>query len=535
RLATRAHGILRRPTECCFPSGSVFERREKPIERLRRRSAGRVDLPARGSDREAEQLRRQTKSSGDGGGGTRLKSHKTPEALHILLSSMAESYFVAFDQFAIHLGAPGNTPVLWADLRVEEQTQREVGCGRAAGGSGGGGGGMLRAPAAAAASAAGSWAGKAGAERHARARSVWSGGGGWVDQRIGDDQIKKKPTGSWFCVAARELVALWRRGGGRRRRRRRRRGAQLPSFLPLRSPALVVRPRKSGARAARRPVRECGRDWRGRGRADAVLVVGVGGVRGGEWRGERGLRAASGGGGSERALRDDVRALQVQVATLLQRRSEDFKLLEDSLRGSLEKSLELSSLRSQVDALRQEVEELRGTTRARNDHVTLQWLSAAVGELRAEAAEAAAARNASRDLQRAQQTDAQLRLLRSDVAALRGEAQQLRAQAQRDAVALQALRGDLDSTQQRAQAAAEQCADNKEQTGEVLRGARPLEDGFRRIDARGGGGAGGARQGESQKALPTSKSPAHLDASREAPLSTNTANLLMYYNAESSR
>ncbi|KAK7866285.1 hypothetical protein R5R35_007116 [Gryllus longicercus] len=173
--------------------------------------------------------------------------------------------------------------------------------------------------------------------------------------------------------------------------------------------------------------------------------------------------SGGGGGGSERALRDDVRALQVQVATLLQRRSEDFKLLEDSLRGSLEKSLELSSLRSQVDALRQEVEELRGTTRARNDHVTLQWLSAAVGELRAEAAEAAAARNASRDLQRAQQTDAQLRLLRSDVAALRGEAQQLRAQAQRDAVALQALRGDLDSTQQRAQAAAEQCADNKEQ------------------------------------------------------------------------
>ncbi|CAH0386226.1 unnamed protein product [Bemisia tabaci] len=58
--------------------------------------------------------------------------------------------------------------------------------------------------------------------------------------------------------------------------------------------------------------------------------------------------------GADESIEDVVRVLQKQMTTLLTRRQEDLKLLESSLRHSLEKNFELSDLRSEVQKLRRE-------------------------------------------------------------------------------------------------------------------------------------------------------------------------------------
>ena len=51
-------------------------------------------------------------------------------------------------------------------------------------------------------------------------------------------------------------------------------------------------------------------------------------------------------------LSETVRTLKAQVNALLERRQEDYRILEESLRKSLEKSSELSALRKEVTTLR---------------------------------------------------------------------------------------------------------------------------------------------------------------------------------------
>ena len=51
-------------------------------------------------------------------------------------------------------------------------------------------------------------------------------------------------------------------------------------------------------------------------------------------------------------LSDTVSMLKAQVTALLERRQEDYRILEESLRKSLEKNSELSSLRKEVTSLR---------------------------------------------------------------------------------------------------------------------------------------------------------------------------------------
>ncbi|KAK3921264.1 Protein scabrous [Frankliniella fusca] len=54
----------------------------------------------------------------------------------------------------------------------------------------------------------------------------------------------------------------------------------------------------------------------------------------------------------EETLEDVVKTLKGQVTALLERRQEDYRLLEQSLRHSLEKSSELAALKEDLDRLR---------------------------------------------------------------------------------------------------------------------------------------------------------------------------------------
>lgn len=55
---------------------------------------------------------------------------------------------------------------------------------------------------------------------------------------------------------------------------------------------------------------------------------------------------------AEETLEDVVKTLRGQVSALLERRQEDYHLLEQSLRHGLEKSSELAALRADLDRLR---------------------------------------------------------------------------------------------------------------------------------------------------------------------------------------
>lgn len=107
---------------------------------------------------------------------------------------------------------------------------------------------------------------------------------------------------------------------------------------------------------------------------------------------------------------------------------------------------------------RQEVDSLRGN-RQKNDHLTVQWLSSAVSELRAELSEMAAAHNASADLQRTQQTETELRALRGDVAAVRSDIDALRAGVARAQAAAEAAASEARAAASNAQQARASCRD----------------------------------------------------------------------------
>lgn len=52
------------------------------------------------------------------------------------------------------------------------------------------------------------------------------------------------------------------------------------------------------------------------------------------------------------SLEDVVRTLKGQVNALLERRQEDFRILEESIRHSLDKNSELATVKSELDELR---------------------------------------------------------------------------------------------------------------------------------------------------------------------------------------
>lgn len=82
----------------------------------------------------------------------------------------------------------------------------------------------------------------------------------------------------------------------------------------------------------------------------------------------------------------------------------------------------------------------------KNDHLTVQWLSTSVSELRTELAEVAATYNTSAELQQRQEMSSGLDLLRGDVASFRRDLEELRAEQQQTVVTLGQLKQDVESS-----------------------------------------------------------------------------------------
>ncbi|KAL0279837.1 UNVERIFIED_CONTAM: hypothetical protein PYX00_001313 [Menopon gallinae] len=104
-----------------------------------------------------------------------------------------------------------------------------------------------------------------------------------------------------------------------------------------------------------------------------------------------------------------------------------------------------------VVSFRRELDKIRGAPKQslneqKNDHLTVQWLSTAVGELRAELAELSATCNSSAELQQTQEISSGLDLLRGDVASFRRDLEELRAEQQQTVVTLGQLKQDVESS-----------------------------------------------------------------------------------------
>ncbi|XP_075229753.1 protein scabrous-like [Lycorma delicatula] len=82
-------------------------------------------------------------------------------------------------------------------------------------------------------------------------------------------------------------------------------------------------------------------------------------------------------------LTETVKILKSKVDALFDRRQEDFKLLEEAFRSTLEKNLDLATLREEVNKLKKEL----ASATQRNDHLRVQWVASGVTELRSEMAE----------------------------------------------------------------------------------------------------------------------------------------------------
>lgn len=82
------------------------------------------------------------------------------------------------------------------------------------------------------------------------------------------------------------------------------------------------------------------------------------------------------------------------------------------------------------------MEKLRSGNQAKNDHLTVQWLTGSVAELRAEVAELSANVNRTEELAAREALGREVRLVRGDVKTLRRELGVLRAQQEAKGAAL---------------------------------------------------------------------------------------------------
>jgi hypothetical protein len=86
-----------------------------------------------------------------------------------------------------------------------------------------------------------------------------------------------------------------------------------------------------------------------------------------------------------------------------------------------------------------------------------------VSELRGEVTEVAASHNTSAELQRREELNSELGLLRGDVASVRKDLEELQAAQQKDAIALAQSQQDILAVKAQAQNAAALCADTRNQ------------------------------------------------------------------------
>ncbi|CAG9770419.1 unnamed protein product [Ceutorhynchus assimilis] len=129
----------------------------------------------------------------------------------------------------------------------------------------------------------------------------------------------------------------------------------------------------------------------------------------------------------------DLRVLRKQVRALVERRTEDLKSIEESVRKTVFNGPEVEELRDQVRSLKIEIEQLRtGTipaptpTQTKNDKLTVKWLSNAVYEIRTEITELQSTINSSVLLEDHEVHKSQMNLLQSDISSLNVELDEFR-------------------------------------------------------------------------------------------------------------
>ncbi|XP_066154881.1 protein scabrous [Euwallacea fornicatus] len=130
----------------------------------------------------------------------------------------------------------------------------------------------------------------------------------------------------------------------------------------------------------------------------------------------------------------DLRVLSKQVKALVERRTEDLKSIEESVRRTVFNGPEVEELRDQVRSLKNEIELLRSGSgsaaspppETKNDKLTVKWLTHSMEEIKTEISELQSTVNSSALLRDHEVHEAQMRILQSDISSLNGELEQFR-------------------------------------------------------------------------------------------------------------
>ncbi|KAM7343689.1 scabrous [Cochliomyia hominivorax] len=169
------------------------------------------------------------------------------------------------------------------------------------------------------------------------------------------------------------------------------------------------------------------------------------------------------------SLRDQVRLLSKQLNVLMNRRREDYELLERNLRKSLrittnnqpqqqqqQQQQSVSNdldLRNELEKLRQEVQSLRqgqmNDNLSSKERLTIEWLQQSIGELRKQLVELQQiASNAMRDVTTRTQSWEDLTTIRSDFQQLKLELAALKERQQQTDVYVQELREESEQQEE---------------------------------------------------------------------------------------
>uniref|UniRef100_A0AAR5PZT7 Fibrinogen C-terminal domain-containing protein n=1 Tax=Dendroctonus ponderosae TaxID=77166 RepID=A0AAR5PZT7_DENPD len=158
--------------------------------------------------------------------------------------------------------------------------------------------------------------------------------------------------------------------------------------------------------------------------------------------------------GAQNAIGDadyDLRVLSKQVKALVERRTEDLRSIEESVRRTVFNGPEVEELRDQVRSLKTEIDQLRTgtvappTPQSKNEKLTVKWLSNTVQELRSEISELQNTLNSSILLQDHEVHQAQISLLQSDISSLSGELERFRTLNARKDADMRLLQEELNS------------------------------------------------------------------------------------------
>ncbi|GAB0100725.1 hypothetical protein DMENIID0001_168100 [Sergentomyia squamirostris] len=145
-------------------------------------------------------------------------------------------------------------------------------------------------------------------------------------------------------------------------------------------------------------------------------------------------------------ISEQVSLMSKQLDALMIRRREDYKLLEENLKKYVRKNVQQYTtvdVREEINQLRKELTILREGSSGSNEHLTAQWLTRTIAELRSELAELQQTSSASsKDLQQRTQMLEDISGLREDVKMLRLEIEAMRSRQEKSEKLLTELRNE---------------------------------------------------------------------------------------------